>query len=321
MTLRLFVTGATGQVATALTEAGPRRGLTVTAIGRPDLDLETADADAVTRLIEASGADVVVSAAAYTAVDHAESEPDRAFRINRDGAAAVARAAARLGLPLLHLSTDYVFDGSKPEPYRESDPTAPLGVYGRSKRDGELAVLEAHPSALVLRTAWVYGPTGANFLRTMLRLAGERERLRVVDDQIGNPTSALDIAEALIDLALKATAPADTPAIGAGAPERAFSPAMGGIFHMTAAGETSWCGFARAIMAGSAARGARAVPVDAIGTADYPTPARRPANSRLDCSRLAEHWAVRLPDWRHGLGTVLDRLLPPLSSKETRSPS
>ena len=290
----IFVAGATGQVAQALVEAARRRGVPLVAYGRPLIDLER---------LEGLGAAVVeapplavVNAAAYTAVDKAESEPERAFAVNRDGAAALARAAAVLGVPFIHLSTDYVFDGAKAAPYVESDPTGPAGVYGRSKLEGEQAALAANERTIVLRTAWVYGPHGSNFVRTMLRLAGERDSLRVVDDQQGSPTAAPDIAEGILTV---------LDVVGRSGWQREFS----GVYHLAGTGEATWCGFARAIMEEAGARGARAVPVEAIGTADYPTPARRPANSRLDTTRLAEVFGVRLPPWRESLASTLDRLI------------
>lgn len=290
----IFVAGATGQVAQALVEAARRRDVPLVAYGRPLIDLERLEG--LGAAVVATRPVAVVNAAAYTAVDKAEGEPERAFAINRDGAAALARAAAVLGVPFVHLSTDYVFDGAKDAPYVESDPTGPAGVYGRSKLEGEQAVLAAHEKAIVLRTAWVYGPHGNNFVRTMLRLAGERDGLRVVDDQRGSPTAAPDIAEGILSI---------LDVVERSGWQREFA----GVYHLAGTGETTWCGFARAIMAEAAARGARAVPVEAIGTADFPTPARRPANSRLDTTRLAEVFGVRLPPWHDSLADTLDRLI------------
>src|SRR5437868_718300 len=194
--MRIAVTGSRGQVVQSLKERSAQHpSVTLIVVGRPDLNL--AIPGTVASALECARPDAIVNAAAYTAVDKAESEPDLAMAVNRDGAAAVARTAARLGIPLIHISTDYVFSGDKASPYVESDPVGPLGVYGRTKLAGEEAVRSEHPSPIILRTAWVYSPYGANFVKTMLRLAGERERLRVVDDQIGNPTSALDIADGI----------------------------------------------------------------------------------------------------------------------------
>jgi len=293
--MRIVVTGVAGQVVQSLVERGMALGHVVLPLGRPHLDLARDDAEAVRAAMAVAAPDAIVSAAAYTAVDKAESEPDLAFAVNATGAGNVAAAAASLGVPLVHLSTDYVFSGEGERAWREDDATGPKGVYGASKLAGEQAVLAACPNSAVLRTAWVYSPFGANFVKTMLRLAESRDELWVVADQVGNPTSALDIADGV--LAVAANLLADS------APERR------GLFHMAGAGETSWAEFARAIFAASAARGGPAARVKPITTAEYPTPAARPANSRLDCSRLAQIHGVRLPDWHASLETVIDRLL------------
>ena len=289
----ILIVGSSGQVARALVECSRRRGVAAVALGRPALDLEKPSGigGAVVDLHPSA----IVNAAAYTAVDKAESEPERAFAINRDGAAALARAAAVLDVPFVHISTDYVYDGAKATPYREDDATRPAGVYGRSKLEGEIAVRAATDKAIVLRTAWVYSPFGQNFVKTMLRLAGERDRLRVVADQVGSPTSALDIAEAILAIL--------------GRIDGDWQDRYAGTFHLAGSGEASWCDLARATLEIAAAHGGRAVPVEAITTADYPTPARRPANSRLDTTRLAETFGVRLPPWRESLETTVARLL------------
>ncbi len=289
----ILIVGSTGQVARALIERAARQGIAVVAHGRPVLDLEK-PAGLGSAIVDIRPA-AIINAAAYTAVDKAESEPERAFAINRDGAAALARAAAVLDVPFVHLSTDYVYDGDKPAPYVEGDATAPAGVYGRSKLEGEVAVRAAWAKAIILRTAWVYSPFGNNFVKTMLRLASERDRLRVVADQVGSPTSALDIAEAILAI---------LPKLEPDRPE-----AWAGTYHLAGDGEASWCDLARATLEVAAAHGHRAVPVDAIGTADYPTPARRPANSRLDTTRLREVFGVRLPPWRDSLEVTVTRLL------------
>src|SRR5208337_3649050 len=226
------------------------------------------DRHAVLAGIEAARPDVVVNAAAYTAVDKAESEEDLAMRVNGEGAGHVAEAAANAGAPLLHLSTDYVFDGALDRPYREDDPTGPTGAYGRSKLLGEKLVAERCSNSAILRTAWVYSPFGANFVRTMLRLNETREEVGVVADQRGNPTSALDIADAL--LAIGKTLRADE------------APALRGVFHMTGSGEATWADVAEAVFEEARAGGRRLTMVKRIATADYPTPAWRPVNSRLD---------------------------------------
>ncbi len=298
--MKLAVTGATGQVVRALVERAPV-GVTVVTLGRPLIDL--ADPAGIAPALARIGADVVVNAAAYTAVDRAETDSAAAFAINAAGAGAVAAAARSLELPLIHISTDYVFDGTKTAPYVETDPTGPTGVYGASKLAGELAVMDAHPDAVIARTAWVFSPFGGNFVKTMLRLAATREEVGVVADQLGNPTSALDIADAVLAMAANLVA-------------RPREQALRGLFHMTGSGEASWADFATHIFAISGAHGGPVARVKAIATSDYPTPARRPANSRLDCSRLAQVHGVRLPDWRLSADTIVARLL---TIQETRA--
>ncbi len=295
--MRIAVTGTSGQVAQALAARAGRMGGEAVLIGRPDFDL--CEPGNAVQVFQAAAPDVIVSAAAYTAVDKAESEPDLAYRINAEGARAVAKAAAMLGVPVIHLSTDYVFDGSKAAAWTESDRTHPLGVYGASKRAGEEAVLGATPNAAVLRVSWVYAPFGANFVRTMLRLAETRETLSVVADQIGRPTSALDIADALWQVAARLS----------GRPQET---ALRGLFHLPAGGPAaSWADFAEAIFAEAGRRGHKTAQVTRIGTADYPTPARRPANSLMDGSKLAHRYGIILPDWRESLSIVMDQLVGP----------
>lgn len=291
--MRIVVTGREGQVARSLAERGGLAGHDIVRLGRPELDL-SGKPDSIVAAIEAARPDVVVSAAAYTAVDKAESEPDLAFAINEGGPRAVAAAAAKLDVPIVHLSTDYVFDGSKSSPYEEGDHTRPTGVYGASKLAGEEAVLTEHSNSAVLRTAWVYSPFGSNFVKTMLRLARDRDEVAVVADQHGNPSSALDIADGILAVASNLAGDADSE--------------KRGIFHMAASGEASWADFADAVFAESAKSGGPSANVRRIGTEDYPTPARRPANSRLDCSRIERVHGVRLPDWRNSLQTVVSRL-------------
>ncbi len=290
--LRLAVTGLTGQVVSSLIERAPRE-VELIAIGRPQLDLSRRDA--VLATLRAVRCDAIISAAAYTQVDKAESEPDVAMRVNGDGAGFVAETAAELDVPLLHLSTDYVFDGALARPYREDDPTNPTGAYGRSKLAGEQRILAAHGDATILRTSWVYSPFGDNFVKTMLRLGEAREEVRVVADQIGNPTCALDIADALIIIARRM----------AGDP----APALRGVFHLSGEGETNWAEVAEAIFAAAEKRGRKPVRVRRITTADYPSAARRPANSRLDNTKLREHFGLVLPPWRRSLTACVDRLL------------
>lgn len=295
--MRIVVTGKSGQVALALAERAGAAGHELVALGRPELDL--AEPASIAPALASARPDLVVSAAAWTAVDKAESEAEAAFAANATGAGALAEATATLGVPLIHLSTDYVFDGTKPAPYVETDPVAPLGVYGASKEAGERAVLAAHPGAVILRTAWVYSPFGANFVKTMLRLAETREEVGVVADQRGNPTSALDIAAGVIALAERLVAEGRPLEAG---PTR-------GLFHMTGTGEAVWADLAEAVFAASAAHGGPAARVKRITSADYPTPAPRPANSRLDCARLERVHGIRLPDWRVSVEQVVARLV------------
>ena len=292
--MRFVVTGREGQVVRSLVERGSSAGHEIIALGRPELDL-TGDPDAIVSAIKSARPDIVVSAAAYTAVDKAESEPDLAFLVNEGGARAVARAASELRVPLIHLSTDYVFDGSKASPYVEDDATAPTGVYGASKLAGEQAVLAEHGDSAILRTAWVYSPFGANFVRTMLRLARDRDEVAVVADQRGNPTSGLDNADGVLAVAANLVA--------------GDNPAQRGIFHLAGEGEANWAEFAEAIFAASAQAGGPTAEVNPITTADYATPAKRPANSRLDTAKLAKVHGVRLPLWRTSVNEVVGRLL------------
>jgi len=291
--MRLVVTGAEGQVARALIERGPAHGVEVVAVGRPELDL--ARPESIERVLGAQRPDIVVNAAAYTAVDQAESEPLAAFAINGEGAGFVAAAARAMGAPIIQLSTDYVFDGEADRPYLETDETRPGSVYGRSKAAGEKAVLDVNDDSVVLRLAWVYSPSGRNFARTMLRLAQEKSVVRVVADQQGAPTCAHDVAEGVLTVAMRLACDRD--------------PRLRGIFHMTAAGSASWAQFAQAVFEESARLGGPHARVEPIATSDYPTPARRPANSRLDCTKIAALHKVSLPPWRASVGGVVARLL------------
>ncbi len=293
--MRIAVTGRAGQVVQSLIERGAAAGHAIVPVGRPQLDLAAGDAGAVHAALAEARPDAIVSAAAYTTVDKAEAEPDLAHAINAVGAGQVALAAAQLGVPLVHLSTDYVFSGVGERPWREDDPTGPMSVYGATKLAGEQAVLAAQPNSAVLRTAWVYSPFGANFVKTMLRLAETRDELAVVADQHGNPTSALDIADGVLAVAANLGQSAD--------------PALRGVFHMTGAGEASWAQFAEAIFAASAVRGGPSARVRPIPSSEYPTAAVRPANSRLDCARIAAAHGVRLPEWPASLARVIERLL------------
>lgn len=277
--MRIAVFGAGGQVGRAIARVAARRNVTIISFDRSNADIT--DIGAVNAALDHARAAAVINAAAYTAVDKAESDEARAEAVNRNGAGHVAAAAAAHDLPLIHISTDYVFDGTKTGAYAETDPIAPLGIYGRTKAEGETAVVTAHPAATIVRTAWVYGLEGANFVKTMLRLGAECDVLRVVNDQTGCPTFADDLAEALL-------------AIAAGPKP--------GIFHLAGGGRTTWCDFAKAIFA----RTRHGVRVDPITTAEYPTPARRPANSVLDCTKAKRTFAVELPPWHDGLSRMLD---------------
>jgi dTDP-4-dehydrorhamnose reductase len=280
MTRPLLVLGARGQVGSELLALAPCRG--IDAVGLTHADVDISDLAAVEAAVRAVAPRIVVNAAAYTAVDRAETEEGRAFAANSLGAENVARAAGGASCPVVHLSTDYVFDGSKIGPYVETDAPAPLGVYGRSKAEGEARVRAANPRHLILRTAWVYGRFGANFLKTMLRLARERDELRIVADQRGCPTSTVDIAEAIVAI---------DHAVTKG--ETRF-----GTYHFGGTGATTWHELASTIVAAQADATGRRPTVTAITTADYPTPARRPANSVLDSSRFAGVFGIRAQDWR-----------------------
>ncbi|AMV00021.1 dTDP-4-dehydrorhamnose reductase [Xanthomonas citri pv. fuscans] len=293
-----LVIGASGQVGTELLRvlaplgtvvAASRSGQLADGLSCERIDLnELASLDLALNRVRPA---LVVNAAAYTAVDRAEQERDAAFRANAEAPGVIAQWCARADVPLVHYSTDYVFDGQGTRPYLPDDATAPLGVYGQSKLAGERAVQAAGGRHLIFRTAWVYAAHGHNFLRTMLRVGAERDVLRVVADQIGTPTPAALIAD-----------------ITAHALRQPGEPS--GLWHLTAAGQTTWHGFAEAIFAQARARGllARTPRVEAIGTADYPTPAKRPAYSRLDTHSLQDTFGVRLPDWQDGLSQVLDTL-------------
>jgi dTDP-4-dehydrorhamnose reductase len=261
--------------------------------GRPGFDFVRPETIAAT--FRAAAPALVVNAAAYTAVDNAEKDPDAAYRANRDGPAELARLCAEAGIPLLHVSTDYVFDGSKGAPYVETDPVAPQCVYGASKLAGETAVLAACPRAIVLRTSWVYAATGRNFVLTMLNAGRTRDRLAVVADQKGCPTTAGDLAAAILAIAARIEA-------------AGWQPAYAGVFHAAGSGSTTWHGLATAAFEDAARHGARVPRVDPITTADWPTPAKRPADSRLDCTRLAAVFRVTLPPWRDGLRRVIDAI-------------
>jgi dTDP-4-dehydrorhamnose reductase len=290
-TRTVLVFGAGGQVGHELMNRSAPQNFAL--VGFTHAEADIADRKAVADAVRRHRPDVIVNAAAYTAVDKAEADPDRAFAVNETGACNLALAASDSGAVLVHVSTDYVFDGGKADAYVEDDPVAPMSAYGRSKEAGERAVRATLPRHLILRTAWVYAAHGANFLRTMVRLARERDLVRVVADQHGTPTSAADIADAI--LAVLPRLPEDDAAFG--------------TFHLTNGGRTTWHGFAQAIFAGLARHGDSVPRLEAITTADYPTAARRPAMSVLDCRKIAAAYGIRLRPWQDAVGTTLDALL------------
>lgn len=290
---RILLIGKDGQVGGELMRSLAPLG-EVTATGRGEMDL--ASDDSIRAVVRRVRPQLIVNAAAYTAVDTAESQPEAAQRINADAVATLAAEAKSVGAAMIHYSTDYVFDGAKMGPYVEDDAPHPLGVYGRTKLAGELALAQAGIPYLVLRTSWVYGARGRNFLLTILRLAAEKPELRIVDDQIGAPTASFEIADVTAAVVRRWMS-------GAGADDAAQS----GIYHLTAVGETSWYGFAaEALRAAAGSKNfARLIP---ISTADYPTAAARPKNSRLDCGKLEKVFGVRLPEWKVSLAAVLRQM-------------
>lgn len=291
--MHILVIGQTGQLAQSLQAIAPKSGVTVSAVGRPGVDL--ADPQSLEALFEnnkrLNNPNVVVNAAAYTAVDLAETHPDEAFSVNRDGPGILARLCTGHDVPLIHLSTDYVFDGSNNEPYRESDKTHPLGVYGQSKLEGEQAVRTANPHHIILRTAWLISPYGQNFVTTMLRLMVEKDQLGIVDDQQGCPTSAVDLANAIIKISQRLTD-------------------NWGTYHLVGSGTTSWYGLACEIQIkareiwGAGWPGGNCV-VKPITTREYPTPAARPANSVLSTRAFQDQFGFALPNWQESLVDIL----------------
>lgn len=291
--LNVLQFGRSGQLGTELIAVLSKDpGIRTTVLGRTEADL-TDPSSIEAAILKAGALDVVVNAAAYTAVDRAEQEEALAYRVNAEAVDAMARACAARGVPLIHVSTDYVYDGAKSAPYVETDPTGPLNAYGRTKLAGEALIRDRLPAHVILRTSWVYSAWGRNFLTTMLRLGREREEVRVVDDQHGAPTSARDLAEAIAAIARQITGPA----------------AQFGIYHYADAGEASWYDFAAEIFRQAGLK-ARAVPIPA---AEYPTPARRPANSRLDAAKISRIFGIHPPAWQTSLAKVLAGM------KETRA--
>lgn len=291
--MRVFVIGAQGQLARALSSQ-PTSAAEVIAIGRPDVDIR--DPDTIATAIARLEPSIVINVAAFTAVDQAETNPDEAFAINAEGAGTVAKCCHIAGVPLIHISTDYVFDRANERAYVEEDPVAPINTYGRSKLEGERLVSQHCARHLIIRTSWVFSPFGHNFFTTMLRLADTRKQLRVVDDQVGCPTYAPHLAEGLLKLASHiCDQPIEAP--------------FWGLYHLAASGSTSWYGLARAIFASVEKRGGMHPVVEAICTAEYPTPARRPMNSQLDCSKIQAQFGIGLPHWIDGTDECVGRIL------------
>lgn len=288
--MKILVTGREGQVARSLTErATARLGIELLFAARPDIDL--AEAGALGRAIEALHPDLVINAAAYTAVDGAQQEEALAFRINSEAAGEGAEAAARLAIPFIQLSTDYVFDGSAGRAWREDDPVEPLSVYGLTKAEGEFRVLAASGNHCIVRTSWVVSPFGHNFVKTMLSLATEHNEIEVVADQLGRPTSALDLADALLTFAC-----------------RAIDGESAGIWHLANGGEASWAELAEEVMRASREAGGPYANIRRIASADYSARAPRPANSVLDCSKVRDRLGIELPDWRNAVDRIVRRL-------------
>jgi dTDP-4-dehydrorhamnose reductase len=302
---KILVFGRIGQVGWELRHKLACLGQ-VTAIEYPEIDFSKPDS--IRTAVRAAEPAVILNAAAYTEVDKAESDPELATAINATAPGVIAEEAKRLGSLLVHYSTDYVFDGTKPGPYVETDAPNPINVYGKTKLAGDQAIQSVGGDYLILRTSWVYGARGNNFLLTMLRLAQERAELRIVDDQIGTPTSSECIAQATANILAQLLVPA-----GGGLQGRS------GIYNLTNSGETSWCGFARSLLTKSAGTFGFKVPnLIPITTSEFPRPAKRPVNSRLSCQRMEQTFGVTLPHWEHALSLVLDTLTEgssPVSSK------
>ena len=287
-----MVTGRGGQVATSIEERAPKSAEFLF-VGRPEFDL--LDSASIERVVAEFAPDLVINTAAYTAVDRAEDEPTLAEAANGIGPGVLARAAKRIHAPIFHLSTDYVFDGALDRAYREDDLVNPIGVYGKTKLAGEEAIRASGAEYAIIRTSWVYSPFGTNFVKTMLRLAADRDELKVVDDQFGCPTSALDVADALFAMMRTWSDRSDLRSSG--------------IYHFAGTGDTSWAGLAREVFVASAARGGPSACVIGIPTRDWPTKAARPTNSRLDCSAFGEAFGFRAPDWQQSLREVVARLI------------
>lgn len=291
--MRLLITGGEGQLGTELIAQAKAHGAEVLAPTLAQMDLT--DPAQIDAFWDAFQPEALINAAAYTAVDRAETEPGLAFAVNATAPAHLAKRCRRAGIPLIHISTDYVFDGKKGSPYLEEDPLSPLGVYGRSKAEGESAVRSALDRHLIIRTAWLYSAHGVNFVKTVLRLAAERNELRIVDDQLGSPTSAADLAGALLSIAGRLGAGAALP---------------WGTYHYCGNGVTSWCGLTRHVLEILVAQGRlTSFRLTPITTAQYPTPARRPAYSALDCRRIETAFGIIRPSWQASVEKTVLQLL------------
>jgi dTDP-4-dehydrorhamnose reductase len=299
--MRILLTGANGQVGRELSNRGGQRGFEVLALNRSDLDIT--DPVSVGREVNRSGVSLVVNAAGYTAVDDAESEPELAFAANRDGPAYLASACGKAGIPLVHISTDYVFDGQKQGAYLETDPVSPLSVYGKSKAAGEVEVRECLREHFILRTGWVYGVHGHNFVKTMMRLGREREVIQVVDDQYGCPTYAADLAETILRIAAKLLEGRQV---------------HWGTYHYCGKGVTTWHGFAEEIFRlASEYESLQVKRVEPVSTSEYPTAAKRPTSSILDCSVLESTFNINPQPWAESLVHMLEVLFSIEKSKNS----
>jgi len=291
---RLLVTGLTGQVSQSLRQLSPSNS-DIFAVGRPHFDLTSRES-----IFECLGqikCDAIINAAAFTDVDNAEINKEAAWKINADGAGFIADVAAHLGIPLLHISTDYVFDGKLSRPYHEQDPTGPVGVYGQSKLEGERQIVNRHDNYIILRTAWVYSPFGRNFVKTILRLRENKNELSIVDDQIGNPTYAIDLASSIVKIAERIL---DDKSIE-----------LRGIYHITGSDEGSWADFAEEIIFQTRKFNQSPVYIKRIATTDYPTIAKRPSNSRLDNTKLEKNYNIKLPSWKISLEDCISKIYQP----------
>ena len=292
MTRRLLVTGGDGQVGQAMRTIDAPDGMELVFPSRQDFDLS--DAEGMRAALFGSHYDGVINLAAYTAVDKAEENAQEAFLVNCDGPAQLADLTAELGIPLVHVSTDYVFSGELDRPYREEDATGPINVYGASKEAGEREVRARNLNHAIVRASWVVSPYRSNFVKTMIRLAAERETLRVVDDQRGAPTSASELAGVLLQIATSLTASSETPR---------------GTFHFSNAGNASWAEIAEEIMRQLTQYGRKSANIERIATSEYPTPARRPKNSSLDTSAISEAFSIRPDNWRDAIGVIVSDIV------------